>query len=139
MRKIIIVALLSFAISSIVTAAVVTDTWRAKSSPVSKEGTVKTELAGWQFVHAPDNDAKFLMIASGSHAVAAITDFPDSFEVRTFNGSSGEFITVRDKNHDRIYEEIEGLNVGTTLKLDGNLYTLSKKDGKWSLDRRYEF
>ena len=96
-------------------------------------------MAGWELIHAPDKDAKFLMIGTASHPVAAITDYPDSTEVRTFNGNFGEFITVRDKNHDRTYEEIEGLKAGTILKLDGGLYTLTKKDGQWALVRRYEF
>ncbi len=140
MKKIIVVTLFSFATCGIVSAAtVITDAWRAKSSPVSEEGTVKTDLAGWEFIHSPDKDAKFLMIGKGSNPVAAITDFPDSAEVRTFNGNFGEFITVRDKNHDRMYEEIEGLKAGTILKLDGGLYTLTKKEGQWTLVRRYEF
>lgn len=100
-----------------------------------KGGTVKTILAGWELMHFPDTDAKLLMVGTAKYSVAAITDYPDSVEIRAFNGDSGEFVTVRDKDHDRTYEEIEGLKDGTILKLDGGSYKLIKAENGWSLDR----
>lgn len=128
MRKIIAVAALLTA-SGLVLAD---DSWQPKSWAM-KGGTVKTVLAGWDLTHFPDSEAGMLMIGKNKHSVAAITDYPDSVEIRAFVADTGEFVTVRDKDHDRHYEEIEGLSEGTVLKLGGASYKLVKSEGKWSL------
>ena len=128
MRKIVAIAALLSA-SGFVLAD---DSWQPKSWAM-KGGTVRTILAGWELTHFPDSEAGMLMVGKNKHPVAAVTDYPDSVEIRAFVADSGEFITVRDKNHDRRYEEVEGLKEGTVLKLDGGSYKLTKADGKWSL------
>ena len=123
------------AIVALLTASglVLADTsWQPKSWAM-KDGTVKTLLAGWELTHFPDSEAGMLMVGKNKHAIAAITDYPDSVEIRAYVADTGEFVTIRDKNHDRRYEEIEGLTAGTTLKLDGASYKLVKTDGSWSL------
>jgi hypothetical protein len=108
------------------------DSWQPKSWAI-KGGIVKTVLADWELTHFPDSEAGMLMIGKKDDEIAVVTDYPDSVEIRAFIADSGEFITVRDKNHDRRYEEIEGLEEGTVLKLDGNSYKLTKVEDKWSL------
>jgi hypothetical protein len=108
------------------------DSWQPQSWAM-KGGTVMTVLAGWELTHFPDSKAGMLMVGKSNNEIAVVTDYPDSVEIRAFIADSGEFITVRDKNHDRRYEEIEGLEEGTVLKLDGSSYKLTKVDGKWSL------
>ena len=98
-----------------------------------KGGTVRTVLAGWELTHFPDSKAEMLMVGKSKTPVAVVTDYPDSVEIRAFIAGSSEFITLRDKNHDRRYEEIEGLEEGAVLKLDGSSYKLTRIDGKWSL------
>ena len=128
MRKIVAIAVLLSA-SGVVLAD---DSWQPKSWAM-KDGTVKTVLAGWELIHFPDSEAGMLMIGKNNHPVAVVTDYADSVEIRAVPAKSGEFITVRDKDHDRRYEEIEGLGEGVLLKLDGRWYKLTKVDGKWSL------
>jgi hypothetical protein len=98
-----------------------------------KDGLVRTVLAGWELTHFPDTEAAMLMVGKNNHPVAVITDYPDSVEIRAIVADSGEFITVRDKDHDHRYEEIEGLKEGALLKLDGGSYKLTKANGVWSL------
>ena len=124
---------LAFALLVIIGSATASEPWQAKSSSVSKQGTVTTELAGWRILHFPSTKPEFLMIGTDKLPIATITDYPDSVEVRTFNGNTEDFITVRDKDHDRIYEEIEGLKDGVLLKLDGATYKLTKVGDGWQL------
>ena len=124
-----------FAIVALLSASgfVLADTsWQPQSWSM-KNGTVKTVLAGWELTHFPNSKTELLMVGRKDHQVAVITDYPDSLEVRAFVADSGEFVTLRDKDHDRRYEEVEGLSEGTILKLDGGSYKLTKLDGKWSL------
>jgi len=74
------------------------------------------------------------MIGTDKLPIATITDYPDSVEVRAFDGNSGDFITVRDKDHDHVYEEIEGLREGALLKLDGRLFKLTRAGEAWQLN-----
>jgi len=128
MRKIVAIVILLFA-SGLVLAD---NSWQPKSW-AAKNGLIRTILAGWELTHFPDTEAGMLMIGKNNHAVAVITDYPDSVEIRAVVADSGEFLTVRDRNHDRRYDEIEGLTEGTVLKLDGASYKLAKTDGKWLL------
>ena len=129
MGKIVVVSALLLA-SGLVLAST---SWQPKSWDM-KNGTVRTILAGWELTHFPDSKAEALTIAKNKKPLAAVTDYPDSLEIRAFIGDSGEFITVRDKDHDRRYEEIEGLEDGTTLKLGGDSYRLTNTNGTWSLN-----
>jgi hypothetical protein len=130
MRKVIAVVLLGLACYGIAQAS---ESWEAKSSPGKTNGTITTTVAGWKLFHFPNTKAEMLMIGNAAHPVAAITDYPDSVEVRTFDGDSGDFITVRDRNHDHTYEEIDGLRDGKILRLDGVAYKLAHSDGEWKL------
>ena len=125
-----IIAILFFAMTG---SAIAAEPWQANSSAINSQGTVTTRLAGWKLIHFPSTKPEFLMIGTDKLPIATVTDYPDSIEVRAFNGGAGNFITVRDKNHDHVYEEIEGLGDGTLLKLDGVTYKLVKVDGRWQL------
>jgi hypothetical protein len=96
-------------------------------------GIVKTILAGWELTHFPDSEAGMLMIGKNRNPLVVVTDYPDSVEIRASIADSDGFITLRDKNHDRRYEEVEGLEEGAVLKLDGKPYRLTKIGDEWSL------
>lgn len=128
MRKVVAIATLVFASGF----ALADTSWQPKSWAL-KGGAVKTVLAGWDLTHFPDSNAEMLMVGKNKNPVAAITDYPDSVEIRAFVADKGDFITVRDRNHDRLYEEVEGLKEGMVLKLDGGTFKLTKVDGNWSL------
>ena len=128
MRKIVAIAVLLCA-----SGFVLADTSWQPQSWLIKGGTVRTILAGWELTHFPDTEAAMLMIGKNKNPLAVVTDYPDSVEIRAFVADSGNFVTLRDKNHDRRYEEVEGLVEGTVLKLDGGSYKLTKAEGKWSL------
>ena len=128
MRKIVALAVLLCA-----SGFVLADTSWQPQSWLIEGGTVRTILAGWELTHFPDTEAAMLMIGKNKNPLAVVTDYPDSVEIRAFVADSGNFVTLRDKNHDRRYEEVEGLVEGTVLKLDGGSYKLTKAEGKWSL------
>ena len=110
------------------------ESWQPKSWNVGN-GTVRTVLAGWSLIHFPDTDAQMLMVGREDKPLVAITDYPDSVEIRAVVPGKADldFMTLRDRDHDGRYEEVDGLPNGTLLKLKGGDYRLVQSDGGWSL------
>ena len=78
-----------------------------------------------------------LIIGKNDIPLALVTDDPDRVEIRAVGPNYS--VTLKDKNHDRQYDEIYGLQDGTVLLLGGDSYTLKNANGKWSLELRDEW